>query len=355
MATQLPLEGLYLHLVRSGFPISTRDFQDALTALELGHGALDRERLHWLCDTLWVRTDEEKVRLERLFREFPQPTAETVESLTGAAGRSRSKTKKLKPKNLERVEEASPRISAPAVQFVSAQEAGVGLRRANLPVDAAETFILTPRLPVSLRSLVVILRRFRLAKRFGPRTELDIDATVAEQGRRGTLVEPVLVPARRNQARLIVAVDASPSMTPWKRFQPVLIESLERSHLGHSALYYFSNVPRGALFESDRLLRPLAMIDAAKRHGACALLVVSDAGAARGASNRVRAQQTEVFLSAGAAAAWWPVAWVNPMPSRRWQRTTADRIAALPGLRMFELTEDGLVQAVDFLRGKHSG
>ena len=94
------------------------------------------------------------------------------------------------------------------------------------------------------------------------------------------------------------------------------------------------------------------MLDVVKQHGACALLVVSDAGAARGATNRRRVEQTKVFVSEAANAAWWPIAWVNPMPRSRWTRTTAERIAAVPGLNMFELNEDGLVQAIDFLRGK---
>lgn len=354
MTVPLPLEGLYLHLVRSGFPISTRDFEDALTGLELGHGALTRERLHWLCETLWVRSDEERVRLDRLFRDLPRPSDETIAALTGSTARARGDKKSELGREPSEIDRAPARAAGPSVEFVGTQASGVALPRASLPVNPDEAFILTPRLPVSLRSLIVILRRFRLAKRSGPKTELDIDATVAEQARRGTIVEPVLVAARRNQARLIVAVDASPSMTPWRRFYRGVAEALERSQLGYSALYYFSNVPRGVLFESDRVLRPQSIVDVAKQHGACALLVLSDAGAARGATNRRRVEQTKGFVSDAADAPWRPLAWVNPMPHSRWRGTTAERIAALPGVNMFELNEDGLVQAIDLLRGKHS-
>ena len=237
MSTPLPLEGLYLNLVRSGFPISPRDFEDALTALQLGHGALRRERLHWLCETLWARSDEERVRLDRLFRDFPHPSAESVASLTGSAVRTRGRKKETASREPVEIPSTPTQVIEPSVEFVSTQAGGVGLPRANLPVNPDEPFILTPRLPVSSRSLTVILRRFRLTKRSGSRTELDIDATVAEQARRGTIVEPVRVAARRNQARLIVAVDASPSMTPWRRFYRGIDEALARSYLGHSALY----------------------------------------------------------------------------------------------------------------------
>jgi uncharacterized protein with von Willebrand factor type A (vWA) domain len=100
-----------------------------------------------------------------------------------------------------------------------------------------------PRTPVTLRALVIAWRRFRLAQRTGPRTELDIAATIAEKCRRGRLIEPALVAARRNQARLVLLVDASASMEPWRPLSRLLAESLDRSQLAHAALYFFDNVP----------------------------------------------------------------------------------------------------------------
>ena len=58
MDSELPLEGLFLHLVRRGFPLTFRDYQDALRALAQGRGLLTRERLLWLLETRWTRTDE---------------------------------------------------------------------------------------------------------------------------------------------------------------------------------------------------------------------------------------------------------------------------------------------------------
>ena len=58
MEQTLPLEGLYLHLVRSGFPLSARDYQDAVTALRSGFGGRRRADLERLCAALWARTEE---------------------------------------------------------------------------------------------------------------------------------------------------------------------------------------------------------------------------------------------------------------------------------------------------------
>jgi uncharacterized protein with von Willebrand factor type A (vWA) domain len=348
---------LFLHLVRSGFPLSVRDYEDALVALRLGHGTLTRDRLQWVCETLWVHTDEERIRLARLFRDLPQPTPEAIRTMTGvrepeiaapAVSRETDKAETKIQRNGDQEES-----QAPSVEFASATETdGVGLPQAVVPSALRQSHILTPRPPVSLRQMIVTWRRFRLACRFGPKVHLDFEATIAEKCRCGTLIEPVLVPARRNQARLLVLFDASPSMVPWRHIGKAVADSLVPSQLGHTAMYYFNNDPADDLFDSDQLTRPRLPQNVAREHPGCALLVIGDAGAARGRTDRERARSTRRFIQLAHDASWWPIAWLNPMPQSRWAGSSAARIATIPGIAMFELTEDGLVQAVDHLRGK---
>jgi hypothetical protein len=40
------------------------------------------------------------------------------------------------------------------------------------------------------------------------------------------------------------------------------------------------------------------------------------------------------------------------MPASRWPETTAGDLARHPAVAMFELTDDGLTRAIDWLRGK---
>lgn len=354
-----PLEGLYLHLVRSGFSLSVRDYRDALTALRQGYGLHHREELCWLCETLWARSDQERRRLKRLFRTFPWPEPEAALALTGrpgvAGGAPRSTGSGAGTASGTAAPAAVPEQS-PTVEFAGPRETGVALPRIVGPAGGGEAFIFTPRPHIALRSLIVAWRRYRRARRAGPRTELDLDATLAEQCRRGFLPEPVLVPARRNQARLVVLVDASPSMAPWSSLNELLTESLKASQLAHTALYFFDNVPDAELFPHPGLTRPLPLAQAIRDHPECPLLIVGDGGAAKGRMNRGRLAGTRAFLQDPRRRAdWHPVAWINPLPRRRWAGTTAGRIAALPDLVMAELGEDGLIQAVDYLRGKRDG
>jgi uncharacterized protein len=350
MPATLPLEGLFFHLVRHGFPLSVRDYQDAVLALRRGYGSPRREDLHWLCETLWARTEQEVSRLDRLFREFPWPTDDVWHDLTSPGG-DRPAQRKQRSKETAGNQSSAPDQALPVLEFTSPTESGVGLPSAVTTGRAQEVFILSARPQVSLRSLIIAWRRFRIAQRSGPRIDLDLEATVAAQSRDRVLVEPVFLPARRNQARLVILVDASESMVAWRSMNRVIAESLERSQLGHAAMYYFDDVPDDEIYTLEMLSRPVALKAAFERHAECALLIVSDAGAGRGRTDRERVRQVRDFVNR-VKETWHPIAWLNPMPTTRWRHTTAEGIARLDGVSMFPFTEDSLIEAVDYLRGK---
>jgi uncharacterized protein with von Willebrand factor type A (vWA) domain len=86
-----------------------------------------------------------------------------------------------------------------------------------------------------------------------------------------------------------------------------------------------------------------------RRHAGAGLLMVSDAGSARGYLNRRRALQTADFLAE--ARRFFPaIVWLNPMPRARWAGTTAALIAARPGAHA-ALDAAHLLRAIDILRG----
>src|SRR4051812_7792374 len=113
----LPLEGLYLHLVRQGFPLSIRDYEAALSALRCGYGLPRREDLQWLCTTLWARTDQEGAALDRLFRQFPTPTREEVRTLAGDRAPPPTRNASKKSATATDRQTHSPQENAPIVEF----------------------------------------------------------------------------------------------------------------------------------------------------------------------------------------------------------------------------------------------
>jgi len=138
-------------------------------------------------------------------------------------------------------------------------------------------------------------------------------------------------------------------MSPWAGFFRILDESLVESRLRWSRLLYFENVPAEALYENESFLHPVEVRTLLRDHPGTPLMVISDAGAARDSRNRERVEATRDFLAS--VAAWRPVAWVNPMQRVRWAGTSAEQIARLPYLSMVELNEDGMLAAIDALRG----
>jgi uncharacterized protein with von Willebrand factor type A (vWA) domain len=78
------------------------------------------------------------------------------------------------------------------------------------------------------------------------------------------------------------------------------------------------------------------------------VLIISDAGAARGYYDRRRVAETKAFLKTLSAYTYL-YTWLNPMPQNRWRATTAADIADI--VPMFPFNREGLNDAVSILRG----
>jgi len=131
-----------------------------------------------------------------------------------------------------------------------------------------------------LRSMIIAWRRYRMSSRTGPRTELDVDATIQEQTRRGFILAPALVPSRVNRAGLVVLLDVSASMAAWISSADLFEESLGHGRFGDAGLYFFDNWPEDDLYQLDTRRQPAGIDELLSRHPRASLLVVSDGGAA---------------------------------------------------------------------------
>ena len=78
------------------------------------------------------------------------------------------------------------------------------------------------------------------------------------------------------------------------------------------------------------------------------VLIISDAGAARGYYDSMRVEDSQTFVQILNNYTYLS-AWLNPMPKYRWRVTTAEDIASM--IPMFPLNREGLHDAVNILRG----
>jgi hypothetical protein len=195
-------------------------------------------------------------------------------------------------------------------------------------------------------------RYLRRTVEAGPAELLDVEATVQQTAQRGFYLEPVLQQRDHNQAQLVLLIDQNGSMMPLHQFtREVADTALYASGLpaGQVAVYYFQNVPADYVYHDVFLTQPvelkavLAVCDSNT-----SVLVVSDAGAARGYRRLERIRATVRFLTQLRRTTQL-CAWLNPIPVERWPGNSAEMIANL--VPMFQMDNDGLSNAIDVVRG----
>jgi uncharacterized protein with von Willebrand factor type A (vWA) domain len=204
--------------------------------------------------------------------------------------------------------------------------------------------------PITRRAMVYAWRQLRRPAPDGPEDVLDVDATVERASRQGFYLAPVYRRREHNHAHVVLLVDQGGSMTPFHRFTRDLVTTAtQESTLRLVDVYYFHNVPTANLFLDPHLTEPVSWWRISAQFTAdTGVLLVSDAGAARGYRRSGRIRATGDFLTRlGRQTSL--IAWLNPMPRDRWSGTTARIVAGL--VPMFPLEPEGLGHAVDVLRG----
>jgi uncharacterized protein len=348
----LLLEGVFRELCCEGLALSVRDYLDVLSALLAGYGGGSKAALVQLCQSLWARSEDEDQLIQAVFERVTRVGPEerpVIEQARAALNAAAGTVALLDTPENHGVETDTGTNARVRVQFSGAGEQGLPLPQAVVGARD-EAFLLSGRPLISERAMSIAWRRFNRPARSGPRTEIDIEATVRAQARSQVLAEPVLLPARVNRARVVVAIDVSASMVAWRRY----IESFERAlvhgRLASAEVFYFDNVPdelwrRRPLDGRVDLRRELAATECS------ALLIVSDAGAARASRRASRAQETVRFFDA-VMSRWRPIVWLNPTPRKRWVGTTAELIAKARGVASFSVDPSDFTRAIDALRGR---
>jgi uncharacterized protein with von Willebrand factor type A (vWA) domain len=354
-----PLEDLFYRLRDHGLPLGIAEYMAVLRALQAGVGVADRESLRQLCRAVWVKSDEEKLLFQRLFDEMlAQPiSAQTAEppEAPGAASSPRAPGEPA-PEQVQHEPAASLNRPSQEISLQTSEPSGIvqAIRQGqgHLDLERPKYSLLTEYFPVTRRQMKQSWRYLRRPVREGPPVELDVQATVEKISREGMFREPVLLPRRVNKAKIVLLVDQDGSMVPFHALSRQLIETVRRGGLlQHAPVYYFHDYPAEYLYLEPARLQARRLAEVLRGFDPyTALLVISDAGAARGHLDAERVEQTRVFLRKLAQHVR-RIAWINPLPNPRWANTTAGEIARLAP--MFDMSRRGLDDAVNTLRGRY--
>jgi len=375
MNTEYPLYGFFQTLLESGASLGIDDYELILTALQKGWGISSREELYALCKLLWLKPPFSELLFEEAFNNYFEYTDIPEEpTFVDTSLPDQSKENEISPQEAEKPRETSstaselppkrPRRSTHRdrqtvireVEIAIGMNTGESLSEIDLHSGIEELdFIFYPHhLPLLPRQIRQSWRFLRELHPEGHTSKINIPQTVKEVARKGFIETPCFEPGYVNKVHLTVMIDYDGSMVPFHQEVDILVR-LMRAEMGtRMETFYFYNLP------SDRLLfHNPAHTDVTKledwsrekiRHkGKFSLLIVSDAGAARGRLQPERIRQTHTWLRQ-----LYPltpkIAWINPVPSWRWAGSSAVHIARI--VPMYEFSEIGLQHVVNVLRGK---
>lgn len=350
------LTNLYYHLQRSGFALGVGELLAALQAVEGGWGAADLTELQQVAQLLWCHSLAEQAEFNLIWaRVAPALLTQPTSSLPPQTGNQtpveaeqpvipphiRPDPPQLPPQMPPEAKPAPPGLTAVPVQAPFS------------PIWQAEAPELHAYWPLSQREMTYAWRYLRRPVADGPADVLDITATVAQTVRQGFYLGPVYRRREQNHAHLLLLLDQNGSMTPFHRFTRDLRYTAQLvGGLHRMDAYFFHNVPSDHLYRDEHLTQPLTLEEAlaeAQCDGDSSLLIVSDAGAARGYRRRERTRATLRFLQALQMYSAH-LAWLNPVPATRWPGSSAEIIAEWAP--MFQMDPDGVAHAIDVLRGQ---
>jgi uncharacterized protein with von Willebrand factor type A (vWA) domain len=360
-------------LRRRRLSLGLDDYAALRHALAAGFGWSSHEELSRLCVALWAKSPEEaeivraavsRSGLAAWNLEQQGPDATDVLAERSPAGSTGSRTRS---EGGEQVPQAVP------VGDLAAVPPSIGA------VD--RSLVLVPQYPLTEREVAQAWRRLRRWLRSGPAVELDVAATLTKHSRHGIATPPVLVPRRRNTARLLLLIDRFGSMTPFHGYVDHVVQAIRAAgRIDDVRVAYFHDVPgsvdrsilerlddpfrtdldavlpligpmrNGAVYADPELTAPSPLaVTLDEMAAGTATVIVSDAGAARRHYDVIRLLDTVALLKAlrtrGAT-----VTWLNPAPPDNWPRTTAAEVHRY--VPMYPLTREGLDRAIDGLRGR---
>jgi hypothetical protein len=351
------LFSIFEDLRRKRVPLGLPDYTVALSAVNALTDAEDLEEIQDLCRLFWAKSFEDQLLFDETFamhatryqtmqkKEKPAhaPPAGLIPHTPPP-----SNTPKFHPSVPTKQQQPKPpSIIAPRMRPLAAGT----LHPKTLQHRETFTYHLTPRPPLDKRDMASIWRKLRRLQREGLSSELDIQATTDALAQTGFLSQPVLQYYRRNQAKLVIMIDQGGSMEPFTLFLDAVLDSILRSgSLRHIHIFYFHDTPEGYLYLSPILLgaRSLESVLTEQCQNS-SVLIISDAGAARGHYDSIRVQATKEFIDKLNMHTYL-YSWLNPVPKARWAHTTAAYIAQ--HLPMFPLDWEGLNDTVNVLRGQ---
>lgn len=350
----LPLFDLFQEL-REPLSLQPEQYFLLLEAIKKGFGCSNIDDLKSICRLLWLKSVNSRAekQFETIFNKYFQENQKLTPSSTTASP-SQIQEKDSSNENVGDRQISTPTYQPPSNKSIIAQKTASQIRLTSAyqtapPIDITESkqgYILkVSDFPFLERQTRHSWLRLRQPLRRGKTQEIDISATVHKIGRDSICLEPEYKPQRLNQTQLIFLEDREGSMIPFRPIIDSLFNTVEPKQFAAVNRYYFRNCPRDFVYLQSKGTEVLALERLPLERQHTVLVIISDAGAARGGYNYQRVEMTQALLNKLQPHVK-ALFWLNPIPSIRWTGTTAAEIYKLLEGRMFELPQEGIQAAI---------
>lgn len=219
---------------------------------------------------------------------------------------------------------------------------------------------------ITFREMIQGWRYFRRQQPMGFSDEIDVPSIIQQITQEGIFTELKYKKALINREdSLLILADRRGSMTPFHGLVDSLVNTAKKEGGHHKAqVFYFQNYPLHYVYQTPYFTQPKHVNAVLSRVSSqhTYVLIISDAGAAKGAVNDKRLEATGIVpktdqdgnptlddygkplytLDEGSFLAELlrctkDVVWLNPMPRNRWRGTSAEVLANTPKVKMYSL------------------
>ncbi|NET32275.1 MAG: hypothetical protein F6K19_09750 [Cyanothece sp. SIO1E1] len=368
-------------------PLGVEEYDALLQLIEKRDVIQSAEDLRFACEVLWIKQTIHLEPFRALFQNLQETQLEQVLALLAEVAQKKETPENQEdetPNNTttspesaaaeedtvedipsageteqaeEKVEQQVKKQEEDAEVLLSLEESeeGVALREEKHISQSilAHPYILSDAYhPINQRDMRQSWRFLRQQTPTYFTSDIDLQRTIRDFAREGFLGKVHYQRQFEDQVKLLLLIDYKGSMIAFHSLANQLIHTATYDQkIGQAKTFFFHDVPKAHLFlnmartkaiRKEKLLQKLST-----KH--TRVLIFSDAGAARGKLDLSRIDDTWDFLDELRPMVR-QIAWLNPIPRRRWANTTAAEIAEITP--MFETSANGFRAAIRHLRGK---
>jgi uncharacterized protein with von Willebrand factor type A (vWA) domain len=358
----LPFQ-LFCKLREAGLPLQIQEYQDLLEILSptnITHLHLQTnnyQQLYSLCQSLWVKSPQEKQIFQEVCKQFPQDKQTNI--TTAITSTDNQTTPTDQPVSVTPTNTPLQSTSTQTLEIIPADQPQAKFKlpyipRLNPPSEKHNRFRVTKNYqhyrPASALAMQQTWHQLNYQYLSNIPSEIDLSATINDVSKNANLFDIHLKPPTLPKTQLILLIDRPGSMIPFHNIQHQLQNTITTGdRLDEFTNYYFINSPLYLYTDPDcekNINLWQVLTDAHSEHSL--LLIFSDAGAARGRSiNPSRVQSTKEFYQQ-VSPYFRAIAWLNPMPKQRWQNTSAGAIAQF--IQMFQCDRTNFANAIQYLQ-----